>query len=85
MTTVELDEGEKAALVELLKRTIAADPFPLSPRVRTLRGILDKLQPPSPRGSAVSRAQTGRHAEPIAGAEERATALARYSERLSTG
>jgi hypothetical protein len=51
MTTVELDEGEKAALVELLKRTIAADPFPLSPRVRTLRGILDKLQPPSPRAA----------------------------------
>jgi hypothetical protein len=51
MTTVELDEGEKAALVELLKRTIAADPFPLSPGVRTLRGILDKLQPPSRRAA----------------------------------
>jgi hypothetical protein len=46
---IELDDAEKAALVELLKQAIAADPFPLSPRVRTLRGILDKLQPPSPR------------------------------------
>lgn len=49
MTTVELDEGDKAALVELLRRTIAADPFPMSSRVRQLRAILEKLQPPSPR------------------------------------
>jgi hypothetical protein len=30
----------------LLKQTIAADPFPMSPRIRTLRVILDKLEPP---------------------------------------
>ena len=45
----DLDDAEKAALIAEVKRIIAADPFPLSPRVRTLRGILDKLQPPSPR------------------------------------
>ena len=28
MTTLELDDGEKAAMAELLKRTIASDPFP---------------------------------------------------------
>jgi hypothetical protein len=33
----------------LLKQTIAADPFPMSPRIRTLRAILDKLEPPAPR------------------------------------
>jgi hypothetical protein len=33
----------KAALAELLRRTIAADPFPMSPRVRQLRAILAKL------------------------------------------
>jgi hypothetical protein len=32
----------KAALAELLRRTIAADPFPMSPRVRQLRTILAK-------------------------------------------
>jgi hypothetical protein len=48
-TPVELDDADKAALIAEVKRTIAADPFPMSPRVRTLRGILEKLQPPSRR------------------------------------
>jgi hypothetical protein len=38
--TVELDDAEKAALIAELKRTIAADPFPLSQRIRTLRTIV---------------------------------------------
>ena len=47
--SVELDDGEKAALITELKRIIAADPFPMSPRVRQLRAILEKLeQPPRP-------------------------------------
>jgi hypothetical protein len=54
--TVELDEGEKAALVELLKRTIAADPLPMSPRVRQLRAILEKLEPPTARPEAPTTA-----------------------------
>jgi hypothetical protein len=29
--------------------TAATDPFPLSPRIRKLRAILDKLAPPPPR------------------------------------
>jgi hypothetical protein len=61
MTTVELDEGEKAALVELLKRTIAADPFPMSPRVRQLRAILEKLEPqpyPAPKPAPKPAAHT---------------------------
>src|SRR5438046_412684 len=41
----ELDEGDKAALVGVLKRAIKADPFPMSPRIRTLRAILTKLEP----------------------------------------
>ena len=45
----DLDDGEKAALVELLRDTIAADPYPKSPRVRALRRVLDKLEPPPPR------------------------------------
>jgi hypothetical protein len=35
-----LDNAEKAALIALLNRMIATDPFPLSPRIRTLRAIL---------------------------------------------
>jgi hypothetical protein len=38
----------------LLKQTIAADPFPLSPRVERLRAILDKLEPPRLKTAAVS-------------------------------
>jgi hypothetical protein len=40
-----LSEDEKTALAALLKRTIADDRYPLSPRVRTLQGILDRLEP----------------------------------------
>ena len=47
--TVDLDDAEKATLAALLRQVIAADPFPLSPRIRTLRTILDKLEPASPR------------------------------------
>jgi hypothetical protein len=48
MTVPELDAAEKAALIELLKETIAADRFPFSPRIRQLKRILDKLEPPPP-------------------------------------
>jgi hypothetical protein len=46
---LDLDDADKAALVELLRQTIAADRYPLSPRIRRLRAILDKLVPPTPR------------------------------------
>jgi hypothetical protein len=35
----------RAVLVELLRETIERDRFPLSPRVRRLRGILAKFDP----------------------------------------
>jgi hypothetical protein len=34
------------ALAMLLRRTIDNDRFPLSPRIQTLKGILDKIEPP---------------------------------------
>ena len=43
-----LADDEKTALAALLKRTIDADRYPLSPRIGQLRGILAKLQPPKP-------------------------------------
>jgi hypothetical protein len=44
----ELDDAERVALAADLRRVIAADPFPLSPRIR-LRTILAKLKAPAPR------------------------------------
>jgi hypothetical protein len=44
--TVELEDGEKETLAALLKQTIAVDPFPMSPRVRQLRSILEKRAQP---------------------------------------
>ena len=48
-----LTQDEKTALAALLKRTIADDRYPLSPRIGTLRGILAKLEPPKPLAAAV--------------------------------
>jgi hypothetical protein len=45
----DLSDDDKAILAELLRDTIAADRFPLSPRIRRLKAILDKLAPPAPR------------------------------------
>jgi hypothetical protein len=42
---LDLSEEETAALATLLKRAIADDHFPLSPRIRTLRPTLAKLRP----------------------------------------
>jgi len=42
-----LTDNEKTALTALLRRTIADDGYPLSPRICTQRGILAKLQPPN--------------------------------------
>jgi hypothetical protein len=44
-----LDDHDRAALIALLKATIATDRFPLSPEIRMLKRILDKLEPPPPR------------------------------------
>jgi hypothetical protein len=44
-----LADADKAALIELLRETIAADRYPLSPRIQKLRAILAKLAPPPPR------------------------------------
>jgi hypothetical protein len=41
-----LTDEEELALAAELKRTIADDRYPLSPRIRTLSAILDKLEPP---------------------------------------
>ncbi len=42
---LDLTEADRAILAELLRETIRTDRFPLSPRVKSLRAILDKLDP----------------------------------------
>jgi hypothetical protein len=45
----DLTDADKATIAALLRATIAADRFPLSPRVRRWKAILDKLEPPPPK------------------------------------
>jgi len=45
----ELDDGDKTILAELLRETIERDRFPLSPKIKRLKAILAKLDPPAPR------------------------------------
>jgi hypothetical protein len=51
---LDLSGDEKLALLALLKRAIADDPFPLSPRVLTLEAVLAKLEDHPPAPAAVS-------------------------------
>ena len=45
----ELNDADKAILVDLLRETIERDRFPMSPRIRGFKAILAKLDPPAPR------------------------------------
>ena len=42
---LDLTEEETGALAKLLSRTIDDDRYPLSPRIRTLKAVLNKLRP----------------------------------------
>jgi hypothetical protein len=62
-----LSDEETAALIKELLNTIENDRYPLSPRIRTLRGILAKLRPepvrepfPPPKVYAAPRATAAR-------------------------
>ena len=45
----DLSPEEYATIATVLRDMIAADRFPLSPRVRPWKAILDKLVPPAPK------------------------------------
>jgi hypothetical protein len=51
--TPDLPDDDKAIRANLLRETIERDRFPLSPRVRRLRAILAKLDPPAPRSEPI--------------------------------
>ena len=42
---LDLTDDETAALARLLKSTIDADRYPLSPRIQALKAILDRQEP----------------------------------------
>ena len=58
--TLDLTAEETAGLAALLRRAIADDRYPLSPRIRTLQAILDRIEPPPAREPLPPR----RHYEP---------------------
>ena len=45
----DLTDADLATIAALLRDMIAADRFPLSPRVRQWKAILDKLEPRAPK------------------------------------
>ncbi len=45
---LDLDEDERDALLSTLRQIVDNDRFPMSPRIRCLRRILDKLRQPAP-------------------------------------
>jgi hypothetical protein len=48
MSRLDLTDDERDELLRLLRGVIDGDRFPLSPRIRCLRQILEKLEPPVP-------------------------------------
>jgi len=48
-TNLQLPDEDRDALVRCLRRAIDEDRSPLAPRLRPIRAILDKLDPPTPR------------------------------------
>ena len=64
---LDLNDEQTAALAALLRRTIDADRYPLSSRIRTLTAIHDKIRPepareplPAPKQYAPPRAIAAR-------------------------
>ena len=57
MARLDLSDEECEELLRLLRGVIDADRFPLSPRIRCLRQILEKLEPPVPAIRAVPSAR----------------------------
>jgi hypothetical protein len=65
---LDLTNEESAILATLLRRAIADDRYPLSPRIQALQAILDKIEPPPVREPLPPRKQ---YAPPRASARPR--------------
>jgi hypothetical protein len=55
---LDLSDDEAAVLAQLLRRTINDDPYPVSPRLVSLKAILAKLDPPQPPSGPTPPLQT---------------------------
>jgi hypothetical protein len=75
---LELDGTEEAALAALLRAEIENTRWPMAPRTRALRAILEKLEPPAPRPQPFPRPKPIGEPSIGAGAEEAPAALAGY-------
>jgi hypothetical protein len=76
----DLTDDDKAVLVELLRDTIAADRFPLSPKIKRLKAIPAKLDSPTPRPEPLPPPKPpGERRHP---AGEEASAVAPADDRL---
>jgi hypothetical protein len=70
----DLTNEETLALLNLLTETIERDRYPLSPRIRMLRGILAKFAPMGPAPPTASQVTNARGARPEAPAAPRSAA-----------
>jgi hypothetical protein len=68
--TLDLTDDEARSLAILLRRAIDDDPYPLSPRLASLKTILAKLDPPQPPSRSVPPLQV-RDAPSAAGRRRR--------------
>jgi len=59
MPPPNLTDDDIAVVVRLLRDTIAADPFPLSPRIKRLKSILAKPDPPTAHLGPAAERTTG--------------------------
>ncbi len=61
---LDLNDDETLALLNLLTETIEEDRYPLSPRIRTLRGILAMFGPMGPALPPPARPPTPEERDP---------------------
>jgi hypothetical protein len=61
---LDLTEDESSALLNLLRKTIENDRYPLSPRVGLLRGIMAKFGPMAPPPPPPARPPTPEERDP---------------------
>jgi hypothetical protein len=59
MPPLDLTDDDRAALIELLRETIDGSRFLLSPRIRGLRAILEKLDPSAATGAGAATEAAG--------------------------
>jgi hypothetical protein len=81
MPTPNLTDEHRAYLARFLREAIAADRYPLSPRVRRLKKLLAKIDPAAGRDAVTSAEAAGR---PQRGGGEEAAAVKQWIAKRGT-